>query len=165
MLKKVITILLSICLIFSISVMTVCAVNETVPEAQQRAGERPGGGRGGMPPTGEMPSGEFGPPQGGFAPPQSNETNNTIEATAPQTDGDTPAENSQTPGENQQFGGQMPRGMGGFPGNMQNFNEQTQEEQPVGFWGFVKTNSTPITSVILLALAFIFVIFYRRKNY
>ena len=59
----------------------------------------------------------------------------------------------------------MPEGMGSFPGNIQNPNQNTKTEQEIGFWGFVKAYSTPITSVILLALAFIFVIFYRRKNY
>ena len=54
MLKKVVTIVLSLCLIFSISVMTVSAAGET----QQ------GGKRGGMPPMGEMPSGDFTPPEG-----------------------------------------------------------------------------------------------------
>ncbi len=67
--------------------------------------------------------------------------------------------------EHPRFGEHMPGGMGGFPGNMQNFNGQAQEEVPMTFLGFVQTYSTPITSVILLALAFVFVIFYRRKNY
>ena len=61
--------------------------------------------------------------------------------------------------------GQMPEGMEESLGNMQNDNMNTQVEQPTDFLSFVKTYSTPITSVILLVLAFIFVIFYRRKNY
>ncbi|MBR2886308.1 MAG: hypothetical protein IKB93_16205, partial [Clostridia bacterium] len=74
--------------------------------------------------------------------------------------------NKQNPEENPQFEGRMPGGMqGGFPGNKQNNNQQTKDVEPITFWGFVKTYSTPIASVILLALAFIFVIFYRRKNY
>ena len=178
MLKKVITIVLMLCLIFSISVMTVTAVGET----QQ------GGGRGGMPPMGEMPQGEFTPsedftppegftpPQnaGEFAPPQSEERG-SAETTDPKTNKDLTEEGqqtqengedaNQTQGGNQQFGDQMPGGMGGFSGNMQSFNGQTQENAPKGFLGFVKTYSTPITSVVLLGLAFIFVIFYRRKNY
>ena len=175
MLKKVITILLSLCLIFSISMVTVKAVNET----QQ------GGGQGGMPPTGGAPSGEFAPPEGfssqggkfvppeGFTPPQSNEGNNT-EATAPATDagtaeeGQQPSENGEEAGQtqvgNSPFGGEMPEGMGEFFGNMQS-SQNTAAEQPTGFLGFVKTYSTPITSVVLLGLAFIFVIFYKRKNY
>ena len=172
MLKKVITIVLMLCLIFSISVMTVTAVGET----QQ------GGGRGGMPPMGEMPQGEFTPsedftPPEGFTPPQNageftppESSKNSAEAVTPPANENVTTENqqtqengtesNQTPGRNQQFGG-----MGGFPSNMQNFNGQTQEDAPKGFLGFVKTYSTPITSVVLLGLAFIFVIFYRRKNY
>ena len=110
MLKKVIPIVLMLCLIFSISVMAektnapgeefAPAVSEPMP---QYAEERPQGVRGNM----------------------------------------------------------------GTPpfGNMQNYNQQSQAEQHTGFLGFIKTYSTPITSVILLILAFFFVIFYRRKNY
>ncbi len=198
MLKKVIPIVLMLCLLFSISVM---AENENpiseenVPEVSQQipqdAEELPQGEESntGMPPSGDMqgrtppnmPNGEmppegmnrgqrpqrnFTPPQnaGEFTPPQNTDATNT-EATAPQTKSNESSENSQVPGGNHQFGGQMPGGMGGFPDNMQNFNEQTHEEVPMAFLGFVKTYSTPITSVILLALAFVFVIFYRRKNY
>ena len=206
MLKKVISIIIVLCVVISISVMAEnenMAIENSAPEISeqnpQNPGEPPQGGRGnmGMPPSGdmqgrtqptmpngEMPpegmnrgqrpsgdfvppenSGEFTPPQSEFPSPQNNVVNNNTEATTPQTAGDTFEENSPIPGGNQQFGGQMPGGMGGFFGNMQNFNEQNQEEQPKGFWGFAKTYSTPITSVVLLGLAFIFVIFYRRKNY
>lgn len=208
MLKKVIPIVVVLCLIFGISAMaenTSAVTDGSAAGASQQMpqGERPQGGRGnmGMPPSGDMqgrtpsnmpngempqgeftppegftpPNGEFTPPQnaGEFAPPQSN-ANNT-ETPVPKTDTGITEENQQTqengeesnqfPGGNQQFGGQMPGGMGGFPGNMQNFNGQTQEDAPKGFLGFVKTYSTPITSVVFLGLAFIFVIFYRRKNY
>ena len=188
MLKKVIPMVISLCLICSISVMaenTNVTDDETAPAAaeQMPQGERPSGGRGGMPPMGGMPQGEFAPPEGmnggqrpsgnftpsqnsgEFVPPQNNGTNRNTETTTPQTDGELSAENAQMPGDNPQTNGQMPGGMGGFPGNMQNFNGQIQEEQPAGFLGFIKTYSTPITSIVLLGLAFIFVIFYRRKNY
>ena len=198
MLKKVIPIVILLCLIFSISVIaenemptsedTVTEVSEQMP---QGAEERPQGVRRNMGtppsgamqgrtppnmPNGEMPQGEFTPPEGftppqnagEFAPPESSKNN--AEAVTPPANENVTTENkqtqgngtesNQTPGRNQQFGG-----MGGFPGNMQNFNGQTQEDAPKGFLGFVKTYSTPITSVVLLGLAFIFVIFYRRKNY
>ena len=154
-------------------------------------GERTQGGRGnmGMPPSGdmqgrtppnmpngEMPQGEFTPPEG-FTPPQnadefapSESSKNNAESVTPPANENRTTENqqtqengeesNQTQGGNQQFGG-----IGGFPGNMQNFNGQTQEDAPKGFLGFVKTYSTPTTSIVLLGLAFIFVIFYRRKNY
>ena len=187
MLKKIIPIAIALCLIFSISVMaenTSAVTDGTATGTSQQIpqGERPQGGRGnmGMPPSGDMqgrtppnmPNGEM--PQGEFTPPQSNvNTNSTETVTPPANDGaaeneqtqENGEQSGQTQGGNQQFGGQMPGGMGGFPGNMQNINGQTQQEQPKGFLGFVKTYSTPITSVVLLGLAFIFVIFYRRKNY
>lgn len=126
MLKKVIPIVISLCLILGVSVMAENEIprnEENIPEVSkqipQDTEERLNEGRGGMPPWGEKPSGDFVPPEG----------------------------------------------MGGFRGNMQNNSERTTEAEPLTFWGFVKTYSTPITSVILLALAFIFVIFYRRKNY
>ena len=201
MFKKVIPIVISLCLIFSISVMaenTSAVTDGSAAGASQQMpqGERTQGGRGNMGtppsgamqgrtppnmPNGEMPQGEFTPPEGftppqnagEFAPPESSKNN--AEAVTPPANENVTTENkqtqengeesNQTQGGNQQFGGQMPGGMGGFPGNMQNFNGQTQEDAPKGFLGFVKTYSTPITSVVLLGLAFIFVIFYRRKNY
>ena len=162
MFKKVIPIVISLCLIFSISVM---AENTSAVTDGSAAGA-----------SQQMPQGEFTPPEGftppqnagEFAPPESSKNN--AEAVTPPANENVTTENqqtqengtesNQTPGRNQQFGG-----MGGFPGNMQNFNGQTQEDAPKGFLGFVKTYSTPITSVVLLGLAFIFVIFYRRKNY
>ena len=196
MFKKVIPIVISLCLIFSISVMaenTSAVTDGSAAGASQQMsqGERTQGGRGNMGtppsgamqgrtppnmPNGEMPQGEFTPPEGftppqnagEFAPPESSKNN--AEAVTPPANENVTTENqqtqengtesNQTPSRNQQFGG-----MGGFSGNMQIFNGQTQEEQPKGFLGFVKTYSTPITSVVLLGLAFIFVIFYRRKNY
>ena len=201
MFKKAIPIVISLCLIFSVSVMaenTSAVTDGSAAGASQQMsqGERTQGERGnmGMPPSGdmqgrtppnmpngEMPQGEFTPPEsftppqnaGEFAPPESSKNN--AEAVTPPANENVTTENqqtqengedaNQTQGGNQQFGDQMPGGMGGFSGNMQSFNGQTQENAPKGFLGFVKTYSTPITSVVLLGLAFIFVIFYRRKNY
>ena len=188
MLKKIIPIVLSLCLIFSISVMAEnenTIVEDSAPEMSERIPQNAedvsqGSENMGMPPSGNMqgrtptnmPNGEM-PREGmnsvqrtsgNFTPPQSNDVNNNTAETVPQTDGSASEENLQAPDGNRQFGGQMPGGMGGFPGDMQN-NQQSQEETPMTFSGFVKTYSTPITSVILLVLAFIFVIFYRRKNY
>ena len=217
MFKKVIPIVLVLCLIFGISAMAENAnevADGSVAGATQQMprGERPGGGRGnmGMPPSGdmngrtppnmpngEMPSGDFAPPEG-FAPPDGefapvqnrselssakSKEGNTAETTAPKTDAPTTdapktdagiteeqqnspentEESGQTQNESSQLVSDMPEGMGRFPGSMQ--NGQNAAEKPTGFFGFVKTYSTPITSVVLLGPAFIFVIFYRRKNY
>ena len=195
MLKRIIPIVIVLCLVFGISALAEntndVTDNSDAGETQQiPQSERPQGGRGnmGMPQDGNMqgrvpgnmPKGEFTlpegvtPPNGEFTPPQDNANTDDTKTETPTMD-DGASENSQTQnnfgwagqsqGGNRQFGGQMPGGMGGFSGNMQNFNGQTQNVSPKGFWGFVKTYSTPITSVVLLGLAFIFVVFYRRKNY
>ena len=193
MLKKVIPIVVVLCLIFCISVMaentssvtdsSAAETSQQMPQSKRPQGDggnmgmRPNGDmQGRTPPNmpkGEMPQGEFTlpegftPPEGDFTPPQSNV--NTCNTATPTVNNVAATENNeqsaQTQDGKQQFGGNMPGGMGGFFGNMQNFNGQTQEEQPKGFLGFVKTYSTPITSVILLGFAFVFVIFYKRKNY
>lgn len=113
------------------------------------------------------PSGEITPPQNAEVDSAVNVPQSTPAAkeTAENTTS-TDEQNNHDTEENPQFEGRMPGGMqGSFPGNMQNNNQQTKDAEPMTFWGFVKTYSTPIASVILLALAFIFVIFYRRKNY
>lgn len=163
MLKKVIPIVILLCLIFSISVI---AENEmptgedTVTEVSEQ-----------MPPKGmnrgQKPSGEITPPQNAEVDSAVNVPQSTPAAkeTAENTTS-TDEQNNHDTEENPQFEGRIPGGMqGGFPDNMQNNNQQTKDAEPMTFWGFVKTYSTPIASVILLALAFIFVIFYRRKNY
>ena len=183
MLKKVIPIAIALCLIFGVSAMAENTSAVTDGSAAGASQQIPQGERGnmGMPPSGdmqgrtppnmpngEMPQGEFTPPEG-FTPPQNageftppaNE-NGTTENQQTQENGE---ESNQTQGGNQQFGDQIPGGMGGFSGNMQSFNGQTQEAEPMTFGSFVKKYSTPIISIILLALAFVFVIFYRRKNY
>ena len=199
MLKKVIPIVISLCLIFSISVMAeneIPTSEETVPEVleqiPQGAEEQSQGDLGNMgtPPSGDM-QGRISPtmpngktpregmnrgqkPSREVTPPQNTEFGNTEKVSQSTSTVEEPAENETSTDEqnnhntekNPQFEGRMPGGIqGGFPGNMQNNNQQTKDVEPMTFWGFVKTYSTPIASVILLALAFIFVIFYRRKNY
>lgn len=59
--------------------------------------------------------------------------------------------------------------MGGMNGkvqeNLRDAEETTETHAENGTLGFIKTYSTPITAVILLIFAFIFVIFYKRKSY
>ena len=194
MLKKVIGIILSLCLIFGICAMaenTDAVSGETIPEVSnqmpQETIERPGGDRMGMGmppmrdgqsrgtppsmPNGEMPSRDFTPPQnsGEFTPVQRKGTGDNTGELPKQNDNAVTDENSeetnQAPDKNSPFGGRMPEGMGGFPGDMQDSSQNAPTVQQTGFIGFVKTYSTPITSVVLLIFAFIFVIFYRRKNY
>lgn len=178
MIQKAVIIILSLCLIFSIGVMAENTNNNSntdTPAASQdinNTGILPEMQNGEMPQRGNR-SGQM--PEGGFPPSQNIETNNA-EGTAPQTDGNTeetaqPSENSgennQQSGENTPFDGQMPGNMGdlNFPGGMVDNAQNTETEQATGFIGFIKTYSTPITSVILLICAFVFVYFYKRKQY
>ncbi|MBR2476645.1 MAG: hypothetical protein IKB50_00740 [Clostridia bacterium] len=154
--KKIFTIALCICLMLSVAVVS---AEEVV--------------------TGEMPqfSGENMPRRGQFNPenmpqverpqmPQNGEPAENPQPVQPVT----PAENTQNPqtppeGNSQgggQFGMQPPRG--GAPWEQQQ-QQQPTETQPMTFYGFLTTYATPITSVVLLGLAFVFVIFYKRKNY
>lgn len=186
MIKRVVTIMLSLCLVFSISAMAQ-GINGEMPQGMPNMnGEPPAGGRGGMgmPPSGEVPEG-FTPPSGDFAPPegftppenaggaktQNGGAVNNVSATTPPAENSANAqapeiteETNQMPGS-MQFGGEIPEEMKEVFANMQGRNMNTQAEQEKGFIGFVKEYSTPLTSVILLIFAYIFVIFYKRKHY
>ena len=83
------------------------------------------------------------------------------------TPNDAPSESQQAPQDEKSFEGfskdgnmpQFPDG-NGFPG-MQTTDTGDAESNS----SFFETYSTPITSVFLLVLAFIFVVFYRRKHF
>lgn len=127
MLKKTIAILLALCMVFSIYAFAESV--DTSTSTYSSSSQRPT--RGDFDPA-EMPEG-FDPsnmPRRGMQPPSGvdNTTDN-----APQ--------------------GQVPFGNGNFPDGMYN----AQPTQQGGVWGFVKTYSTPITSVVLLGLAYVFV--------
>ncbi len=55
------------------------------------------------------------------------------------------------------YGGGMPAGFGG--------NNMQSKTETMTFAGFVKEYQTPVISVVLLLLAFVFVKLYKRKNY
>ena len=164
MLKKIISTIILLCLVFGINVTAENTNNQPVPEASVQSAQVSDehSQDNGTPPAPSQNSGEFTTSQSNV-PPQNNDAN-TGNQTSPPSNGNISPENSQAPVNNENFRGQMPGGMGGFPGNMQN-TQNTEVQQPTGFLGFVKTYSTPITSVFLLIFAYIFVIFYKRKNY
>jgi len=54
---------------------------------------------------------------------------------------------------------------GGFPWMQDSAGAQTAAEAPTTFKSILTEYFTPIVSLVLLALAFVFVIFYKRKNY
>lgn len=59
---------------------------------------------------------------------------------------------------------QRPDGFG--EGNeFPNRDRRGEEQQEAGFFGFVKSYATPIFSVFLLAVAFVFVVLYKRREY
>ena len=178
MIKKAAVIILSLCLIFCISAMAETTNDNSNADTSAVSQDMSNMG---IPPemqSGEMPQGgNRGDqmPESGFTPPQNIETNNA-EGITLQTDGNTEettqppensGENNRESGENTPFDGQMPGNMGdfNFPGGMTNSAQNTETEQATGFLGFIKTYSTPIISVILLLCAFVFVRFYKRKQY
>ena len=188
MIKKILLIILCLILVFGISVLAANTQSDTPTENNQTKEEMPnrqerpqGGGRGnmGMPPN--MPSGEVPPelPEGmtppempnGEMPPQMNGQTNTENQQTGQPSSGSNAENGTATEENTNLD-RIQRGegnMGGFrgemPPGMTEQEQNTEEKAENKILTFVKTYSTPIISVVLLALAFVFVIFYKRKTY
>lgn len=134
MIKKMIFFILSLCLMFSVTVMA-ANINDN-NEAAEINSENFSGNQGGLhtAPKGEMDGKEM------LAPPKNNQNNNI------------PNENDKEPGNR-------------APDNMTDNAQNTQEQQTTGFLGFIENYFTPVISVILLILAFIFVIFYKKRQY
>ena len=176
MLKKIIPFILVFCLLFATSVMA--------EDVQMGRGGRPGG----TPPEGFNPgNGEFAPPEN-FDPSQMPDFGNSTppEGFKPKDGEFAPAENAEVPGtentekkeetpaevqegntpsvDNGQVNNGMPGKQGGNMFNMQN-QQQNLQEQPTGFKLLLQKYFTPAVSVLLLILAFAFVIFYKRKQY
>lgn len=176
--KKILLLLIYLSFILTFNAFATEPVtdNRGAPSSSQDMPMRERGqGRMGMPPRGENgqfpqpPEGWDGQPSEGFngqrpqMPQGSNMPFEDMNGQKPLGDTSDSQEASQ-----QQVGGNsevqqnpfMPAGgmNGQFPGNMQN----GQAAEPKSF---VETYSTPIISMILLALAYVFVIFYKRKHY
>ena len=159
--KKSLLCIIMICLlVFSFAVYAEEAAQATpapANEMQMPGGGRAPGGRGSM--VGEMPDmpeGEIPPMPGGERPAMPN--------------GEMPAAPTNETGDSASFP-DMRQGMGGrggMPGQMPNFNMQQETETaaaPTGVWGFLNTYATHISTGIALIFGFLFVIFYKRKNY
>lgn len=176
MIKKIIPIILCLMLVFSVSVMatnTSDNANSDAPAVSEEMPmpgvERQGGGRGNMgtPPYGNIPNGEM--PED-FIPPELPQ-GEFLQDMIPSKDNDgTKTEKSkEVTSENNGFnrGEKRPYNM---PGGMQNGTIQNEENKSedssvAKITEFLKTYQTPIISVIMLALAFIFVICYKKKQY
>lgn len=95
-------------------------------------------------------------PEGDMKPPEFNENNDF--------------DNSQKEENNTEIDDSFNHNeQGNMPGMRENIKEDTvnteKNSEERGFLRFIKTYSTPVISLILLALAFVFVIFYKRKKY
>lgn len=175
MLKKIIPVILSLSFLFNICAVAqvespdaVTAPTESVQDfsagasgntTAQAGTQNFGASQGARPGRGNM-QGFGGQMQSG------NSQMPSADGQSPSFDGQMPSFDGQMPsadGQRPSFGGNG--GMNRFPGNMQGGNQNTQAETEAGFMSFVKTNFTPILSVILLFFAFIFVIFYKRKKF
>ena len=188
MIKKILPIILCLILVFGISVSATNTQGDTPAENSQATEEIPnrqerpqGGGRGnmGMPPN--MPSGEAPPelPEGmtppempnGEMPPQMNgQANSENQQTGQPSSGSnaentTATEGNANPDRIQRGEGEMGGFRGEMPPGMTEQEQKTEEKAENKILTFVKTYSTPIISVVLLAFAFVFVIFYKRKSY
>ena len=189
MIKKILPIILCLILVFGISVSATNIQGDTPTENSQTTEEMPnrqerpqGGGRGnkGMPPN--MPSGEvphelpegMTPPEmpNGEVPHQMNRQANTENqqqsgqsSSGSNAENGTAAEENTNPDATQRGEGNMGGFRGEMPSGMTEQEQSTEEKTENKILTFVKTYSTPIISVILLAFAFVFVIFYKKKTY
>lgn len=163
-----------ICTLCFMLCLSVCVfaeeVADTPKESVPQQGERirgPGGGMGGfyreVPPTDGQQPPEITIPDNGNMPRFEVEDKGNM-PTIPQSSENTDV----TDGENTQqpWGGmQGGRGQfGTFPG-MQQDDAQVEQKTSKTFKDIVLEYLTPIISVVLLAIAFVFVIFYKRKTY
>lgn len=180
--KKIIPVIM--CFILALSIC-VSATETTTPAAEENAsaameemprgggrmgGRGPGGG-GGQPP--QMPNGEMPQMPEEMTPTEmpNGEMPQPPEMAEGAADGtrENMADNAPADSANNDDG-TTEDSRGGFGGGMimgetQETEDMTIQSESTGIIGFMKEYSTPIISVILLAFAFVFVIFYKRRNY
>ncbi|MDO4618008.1 MAG: hypothetical protein Q4B31_00630 [Clostridia bacterium] len=134
---------------------------ERIP-GERQGRQRPNGENLPVPPEGmEFPEGmpEM-PEKGEFTPPEDTEL------TPPQNNDETGIEenfdnpNFQRPSRGD---GNPVMQNGNFEENMQ--NQTTEEKESYSLSKFIKEYQTPIISIVLLIIAFVFVKLYKRKNY
>ena len=161
MIKKIL--IYTLCFVLAFSLCTAAAETTSGTEntpTQHQQGDMPqrGGGMGG----GQRPQGGPGG-DSNMQPPDMTNDGSAQQPQAPESNTQNDNE-AQTDSENQAnnpFGEEnMPQG--GFDRETPFQNETTAEETNTNV---LKEYSTPIFSIILLAFAFVFVIFYKRKRY
>lgn len=168
MIRKILAVAVCVVMAFSVTVAAENSENangdggQEIAERQRREKPQGGNGRGERPPEGEMPQGA----PGGEV--ENNTAPNNIQI---QEDNSAPKEpTAENDGNNSENGEFEERGMrhGGIPEEMPNRapSDMEQESEINSDWtAFAKTYSTPITALILLGLAFVFVKLYKRKRY
>ena len=160
MVKKII--ICALMLILTVSIVAFGANEETPQQPAEENIQMPreefnqeGRMRGERP----MPSGEMPPMANGEIPETPRTPNENGEIS--QGENNT-TENWQRPNGNMEFGGRGPFGRGFNENEMQNPTQEVGLKEEVNFF---EEYFTPILSVVLLVLAFIFVIFYKKKSY
>ena len=163
MIKKIIPIFLCVCLSFAV----ICYGENTVETPKMQTpptGQMPQMGE--MPPMGEMPSrGQM--PQMGVKPDDGKTPQMPAEVTEPEQSADQKTEDTKTPEtttgdtpiENQPSD-EGQRGQGRIP----SFG-QTQQQNPAEKQSLFEKYFDAVASVILLILAYLFVILYKRRQY
>ena len=158
-------------LVFGISVSATNTQGDTPTENNQTTEEMPnrqerpqGGGRGNMGIPPEMPNGEM-PPQINGQANAENQQQSGQSSSGSNAENTTATEGNINPDATQRGEGNMGGFRGEMPPGMTEQEQKTEEKAENKILIFVKTYSTPIISVALLAFAFVFVIFYKRKSY
>ena len=171
MIKKILPIILCLILVFGISVSAANTQGDTPTENNQTTEEMPnrqerpqGGGRGNMGIPPEMPNGEM-PPQINGQANAENQQQSGQSSSGSNAENGTATEENANPDRIQRGEGNMGGFRGEMPPGMTEQEQSTEEKAENKILTFVKTYSTPIISVVLLAFAFVFVIFYKRKSY
>ncbi len=166
MVKKII--IYTICLVLALTICAFAAnAANTIPaEPSQRVPQERTEGM--KPPEGGKPHGVIA--DGGELPqeiPENIKTGQETENT--QNNNEIPAEeNEQHTNENSDRNIQPQADWNGREGNMKppNFGmEQNIQDEKLTFYTAVKKYATPITSLVLLVFAFVFVKVYKKKNY
>ena len=171
MIKKILPIILCLILVFGISVSATNIQGDAPTENSQTTEEIPnrqerpqGGGRGNMGIPPEMPNGEMPPKMNGQANAE-NQQQSGQSSSGSNAENTTATEGNTNPNAIGRGEGEMGGFRGEMPPGMTEQEQKTEEKAENKILIFVKTYSTPIISVVLLAFAFLFVIFYKRKSY
>lgn len=172
--KRFIPIILCIILALSVCVSGAETEEETsIPAVTEEFPMPEGAEPPQMPPDGERMGGGR---HGGGQPPQMQGSENAMSTDMGNVEGSTNEDTTQSdavPDDAQMqqpsggrggFGGSG-GGMGMMPEDFQQQGDMATQTGTKSILQFAKEYSTPIISVILLFLAFPFVIFYRKKNY